>query len=174
MAKQSVTISFVTSSMGDDGISLFVDMDDEQNEAENDGRTSTFIYGDTAYFRVFPSPIEGVSISCYPSDGSVISHGEHTADVDEIISFTDNTVTLEKPVFSDFSVEQVSETSCGAISVNPDNPSEAMASQAGPGVYRATYTAKFQRFSISIPSKPAGISDDEAYPVVVSIVGSEI
>jgi hypothetical protein len=171
--------------MGDDGISLFVDMDDEQNEAENDGRTSTFIYGDTAYFRVFPSPIEGVSISCYPSDGSVISHGEHTADVDEIISFTeppedaggaveDNTVTLEKPVFSDFSVEQVSETSCGAISVNPDNPSEAMASQAGPGVYRATYTAKFQRFSISIPSKPAGISDDEAYPVVVSIVGSEI
>jgi hypothetical protein len=166
MAKQSVTISFVTSSMGDDGISLFVDMDDEQNEAENDGRTSTFIYGDTAYFRVFPSPIEGVSISCYPSDGSVISHGEHTADVDEIISFTeppedaggaveDNTVTLEKPVFSDFSVEQVSETSCGAISVNPD-------------------TAKFQRFSISIPSKPAGISDDEAYPVVVSIVGSEI
>ena len=62
MANQSLTISFTTT--GDDDIDLTVDLDDEANAAANSGRTSSFIYGDEAFFRVFTNPVSGVDVTC--------------------------------------------------------------------------------------------------------------
>ena len=180
MANQSVTISFVTKTASE-AISLSVDMDTEKNEELNEGRTSEFIFGDEAFFRVFSEPIEGITIGCYPSDGVIASYGEKTVDVQEYIQFIqppliaggtveDNISSLDKPAFSDFVAEGLPPGSspCGVISVDPIDSSQANASLAGPGVYDTSYKAKYHSFSIKKDSIPS----DESYPIVIVIVGS--
>jgi hypothetical protein len=80
---------------------------------------------------------------------------------------------LSYPASSGFSAVKLgSGTGCGSISLDPTDPSTAIASQAGPGVYTATYKAVYASKSIVGPSAPAGWDSEESYPVVVVVVGS--
>jgi len=182
MAKQSVTISFVTAESDFD---ISVDMDDEKNFAANNERTSSFIFGDEAFFRVFTKPISGVSISCYQSDGVLTSYGIESVSIQEYLTFTeapesaggvieDNTASLSKPVYSGFVVEGLPQGSspCGVVSLSLVEPDIALASQAGPGVYDANYVAQYHSFSIKKDSIPTGFPSDEPYPIVIVIVGT--
>jgi len=187
MANQSVTISFQSTTSSDD-ISLTVDMDDVKNlDTDNggSGRTSSFIFGDEAFFRVFTNPITGVDVSCYESDGILSSYetGSAVYAVDsEILEFTqpyeaqggvidDNVSSLAFPVTSGFVATVLSTKNCGSVSLNSLDPSEAKASAAGPGVYDASYTANYWSFSIQMPTIPTDWPIDEPYPIVIVVVG---
>ena len=186
MAKKSVTISFSTIS-GDD-IDLTVDMDDVKNEDKDNGgsgRTSSFVFGDEAFFRVFPNPITGINIECFPSDGVLTSYEEGTAvyDHEEYLQFSEpyeaeggkieeNTASLAFPASSGFIATAKSANSCGSVTLDPLDPSFALASATGPGVYEASYTANYWSFSIQMNSIPNDWPVDEPYPIVIVIVGS--
>lgn len=186
MANTSLTINFSTQADGTDenGNDLFIDieLDDELNNDK-----SSFEFGATVYLRVFTNCS---TIDFYPSEGSVLPATttlpptDGHAEVTEIITFTqppesaggvvaDNTASLSYPVSSNFSAVKLgSGAGCGSISVDPTDSSTAVASQAGPGVYTATYNAVYASKSIVGPSAPTGWDSEETYPVVVVVVGS--
>lgn len=183
MAKQSVTISFITQTASD-LINLSVDMDDAKNTLANSGRTSSFIFGDEAFFRVFTKPVSGITVSCYQSDGVIASYGQEFAPIQEYISFTeppesaggiiaDNVASLSKPVYGNFTSEGLPQGSSpsGIVTLSLIDPAEVVASQAGPGVYDINYVAQYHSFSIRKDSIPPGFPEDESYPIVVVIVG---
>lgn len=177
MANQSLTITFTAQSEAE----LTVELDDTLNEQENGGRTSSFLYGDEVYFRVYTNPITGVSVDCYESDGVITSKGTDTDTIEETIIFTeppesaggnpsDNTASLGKPVYSGFSASALG-NSLGSITVNPTDPAEVVASQAGPGVYEVSYTAKYYLFSLKKDTRPSGVAINDSYQISVVIVG---
>lgn len=182
MANQSVTISFQSTSSDD--IDLTVDMDDIKNEASS-GRTSSFIFGDEAFFRVFTNPISGVAVTCYPSDGILTSYeaGSAVYTVEsEILEFNqpyeaqggvieDNVSSLAFPAYSSFLASALSTNNCGSVTLNSIDPSEAVASAAGPGVYDASYVAHYWSFSIQMPTIPSGWPEGEPFPIVIVVVG---
>jgi len=184
MAKQSVTISF-SSSLADDPIELSIDMDDVKNEAAN-GRTSSFIFGDEAFFRVFTNPLSGVDITCFASDGVITSYEEGDAvfENQEYLEFNeppeshggvieDNVASLAFPVYSDFIATgiPVGSNPSGSVTLDPADPSKAKASIAAPGVYDASYTSHYWSFSIRKDSIPIDWPVDEPYPIVIVVVG---
>lgn len=182
MANQSVTISF--QSVSSDDIELTVDLDDLKNEASST-RTSSFIFGDEAFFRVFTNPVSGVAITCYPSDGILTSYEEGSAEYEidsEILEFNqpyiaqggkvvDNVSSLAFPVYSDFVATALSVNNCGSVTLNPLDPSEAVASADGPGVYDASYVSHYWSFSIQMPTIPDEWPEGEPYPIVIVVVG---
>jgi len=189
-----MTISFVTQTASDT-ISLIVDMNDEQNKLANNGRTSSFIFGDEAFFRVFTNPVEGVELYAFQSDGELARqnviddvHEQLSADLQEYAVFTqppetnggvveDNTANLSKPVSDPnppaFTAEGLppGASPCGIVSVSPEDPAVLQASQANPGVYDVNYKAKYFSFSIKKDTIPPGFPEDEPYPIVIVIVG---
>ncbi len=188
MANQSITVSFST--VGADGLSLQIDLDDVKNAEINNGRTSGFIFGDEVFFRVFTNPVTGVTLSPFSSDGVLGSYGvQSPIDIQEYITFDqppashgglvkDMTASLGFPVSSGFSASPLGNSNCGSVTVDPKDISQAVASIAGPGVYDANYQAQFTRFSISKDSIPVGWEIDPEtgeyppYPIVVVIVGT--
>ena len=182
MANQSMTISFVT--VGD-SVSLQVVMDDVMNKQENSDRTSNFIFGDEAYFMVFPTPVTGVTIACYQSDGIINPYGQKTIDVEDQLIFTqpplaaggvieDNVASLSKPAYSDFIATGIPAGSSpsGSVSLSATDPSKALASQANPGVYESTYKSLYHSFSLKKDNVPVGWDTTKPYPIVVVVVGS--
>jgi len=170
MADTSLTISFSTQVDGtdDDGNDLFIDieLDDELN-----GDISTFEFGATVYLRVFTNCS---IIDFYPSEGTVLPTStslpptDGPAEISEIITFTqppesaggvvaDNTASLSYPASSGFSAVKLgSGAGCGSISLSSTDSSTAVASQAGPGVYTATYNAVYASKNIIGPAASIG------------------
>lgn len=186
MANQSLTVSF--SVQTSDDIGLTVDLDDEMNYAENNKRTSSFRFGDTVYFRVFTNPVDGVTVTCYESDGTLASHGTKDVEIEDTAVFSqppepygsaaENTSSVSIPVKSGFVATGLpSGSPCGSISVDSEDASQLQASQAGPGVYRISYTANCYSFSINKDTVPPGFDvpdsegNYESYPIVIVVVG---
>ena len=176
MANSSLTISFNTTTGSTDKI-LIIDLDDEKN----DDRT-TFLFGETVHFRVFTDCDE---VLFFPSEGSVSGTGSGTATVEDTITFTEppesaggsisnNTASLNYPANEgSFSATVLgSGAGCGTISVDDVDAQQANASQAGPGVYIATYQSDYDSHSIDGPSVPEGWDSDLTYPVVIVVVGT--
>jgi len=185
MANQALTISFVTQS---DNAELTVDLDDVLNASTNSGRTSSFIYGDTVYFRVFTKPLTGIIVTAYNSAGTLVdvSIGGTVMEivvVTEQLVFTqppsaqggtleDQVASLAKPAYSGFTSTAIAgSSSVGSVTLNPNNVQEAMASILGPGVHECSYNAQYSSFSINLATIPVGYSSDVEYPIVVIIVG---
>ena len=173
MANSNITISFsATTSSSDTYIEL--ELDDEQNNEE-----STFLFGDDAYYRIFTNCEEWES---FPSSGNITDHGTGTKDVEETITFTqppeemggsakDNTATLSHtPKEGTFTATRVSDSSCGAISLDEVDPQTVKASQAGVAVYKVTYQSDFFSQSITV-DQPSEWPNDEDFPVVVVVAG---
>lgn len=175
MADSSLTISFTTTTGSTDQF-IDLELDDDLN-----GDKTSFLFGEVVYFRVFTNC---TTLDFFPSEGTVSDNGSGIADISEMISFTqppssaggvisDNTSSLSYPVSSSFSATAIgSSVGCGSISVDPVDPKQANASQAGPGVYTATYKSNYLSKKITGPNMPTGWSSDESYPVVVVVVGS--
>jgi hypothetical protein len=187
MGNQALTISFVTQS---DTAELTVDLDDVLNAAANEGRITSFIYGDEVFFRVFTKPLTGIAVTAHASGGVLTDHSVggtimSSVVIEEQLSFiqpplanggvvADNVASLEKPAYSGFVAAGLptGASPSGSVTLDPTDAGQAVASLAGPGVYDATYTAQYWSFSIKQDTIPAGVGTDEAYPLVIVIVGA--
>lgn len=91
------TVSFVTAS---DASDIIIQADTDRNTDSLGNKKTSFLYGDTAYFRVYAQDPENVSVCA--TDGIITSHGVFTEDVlDEPMTFIDqSTATPDKPVYA--------------------------------------------------------------------------
>lgn len=183
MADTALTVQFQTVSSETD-TNITAELDDDRNSAANNGRTSSFKFGDTVYFRVYTNPVDGMDINCYNSDGTVTYHGEESeSNREEIITFAEppeskggdpdnNTANLAVPCAEGFSAELLSTTGCGSIFLSTEDPEVAKASQAGVGVYRATYDTEYFLYDLAHVAAPDDWPAGESYPVIILIVGT--
>lgn len=175
MADSSLTISFVATASGDQFIDLELD-DDLNNEK------TSFLFGETAFFRVFTNCS---TVDFYLSEGSISSVGSGSIEMTEVITFTeppesaggkasDNTASLSHPAKSGtFSATKLgSGTGCGTLSIDVANTKQVNASLAGPGAYLVSYTSDYSVKKIVGPNMPSGWDIEESYPVVVLAVGA--
>lgn len=91
------TVSFVTSADAED---ITIQADTDRNTDSLGNRKTAFLYGDTAYFRVYAENPDNVSVCA--TDGIITSYGVFYEDVaDEAVTFIDaETAATEKPVYS--------------------------------------------------------------------------
>lgn len=91
------TISFVTGGGADD---IRIIPDEDRNTDSLGNKKSSFLYGDTAYFRIYSQNPEAVTVAS--TDGTLTPHGTFSEDIeDETVSFiTEKTAETEKPVIS--------------------------------------------------------------------------
>ena len=190
MANQSITVSFSTAS-SDDSIELTIALDYVMNAAENNKRTSGFLFGDTVYFKVYTNPITGVDLALFSSDGVLGEYGVQPLEANqEYITFDEppesaggllknmNT-SLSFPAYSGFLASALGDSACGSVTLDPDDATNVVASIPGPGVYDASYNSQYYSYSISKDSMPAGWEVDPitgeypAYPIVIVVVGTE-
>jgi hypothetical protein len=176
MAESSLTISFNTTTGSSDQF-IDLELDDDLNDDK-----SSFLFGDTVYFKVFTNCS---TVDFYLSEGSIINVGSGTDDVTEIITFSeppesaggvasDNTASLSYPAKDGtFSATKIgSGTGCGTITVDSVDSKQVNASLAGPGAYIVTYKSDYLSKKITGPNMPYEWDTDESYPVVVVAVGS--
>ena len=174
MANSSLTINFTTTTGSVDQF-IDIDLDDDLNNEK-----STFLFGDTAYFRVFTNCS---TLSFYPSESSVSSNGTKTADSEEYISFTqppataggiasENTASVSYPINSGTLTATKIAGDCGSLSVDAVDTKQINASKAGVAVYKVEYESDYKSYSIGGISAPPGWVDDSTYPVVIVVVGS--
>jgi hypothetical protein len=183
MADTSLTVQFQAVSTETD-TNIVAELDDDRNSAANNGRTSSFKFGDTVYYRVYTNPVDGMDVTCYNSDGTITYHGKYSeSDREQVITFAeppeskggdpdDNTASLDVPCESGFSAELLGTTGCGSVYLSTDDPEVAKASQTGVGVYRATYDTEYFLYGLSNVAAPSDWPAGESYPVVILIVGT--
>lgn len=187
MANSTLTVSFTTETLDDDSIDLTVELDDDKNIIENDGRTSSFLFGDDVYFKVFTNPISGVNVTTYESDGttSMDASGEIDTDREEFAIFSQpaipgyvykpsekNDYNLQVPCNGTFTFSALGSGTAGVISLA--DPSTLVKANPGIVVGIIKYDAKFDRYKLSGVTQPTGwipTDDNNSYPVVVVIVG---
>jgi len=192
MANSTLTVSFTTQTLDDDGeIDLTVELDDEANKEANNGRTSSFLFGDDVYFKVFKNPLTGVNISTYQSDGNVTidQTGVTDSDREEFALFSQpdisgytykesekNDHNLEVPCNGVFSVTELGSGDLGVVSLDPEDPSVLVKASPGVVVGVVTYDATYDRYKLSGVTQPTGwvpTDDNNSYPVIVVIVGTQ-
>lgn len=188
MANSTLTVSFSTTSIDED-ISLSVELDEAANKAANNGRTSSFLFGDSVYFNVYSNP-QNVSIENYTSDGNVVAGINGTTEQEEFLIFSQpdidgydypsdeyNETSLETPCTGSFSSVALSASANGTVAVSPDDIETARKSIPGVAVYKANYESDYQQFCLTNVTQPPAwepTEDDSSYPVTVIIVGSLI
>ena len=94
----STTITFISeASLEDDMATIVVELDDEKNEEVYGEEKTQFLYGETAYFRIYKYPPE-MSIQITASDGAVTDHTSGTSTEEEDVTFANtNEGSLSKP-----------------------------------------------------------------------------
>ena len=174
MANESVTITFETyDSDSDSSASLSIELDDERNEEANSDRTSSFLFGDEVFFRVYPTTFDS-DITIENTDGDISSYGKKASMETETLTFTepssgdvsDNTESLSNLCYSEFTSTSIGSNECGAISLGSDNIT-VNAEKAGVGVFSVSYNVFYHLFSIKKDIMPSGWDVDEPYPIVV-------
>lgn len=156
------TISFVTQETDS---SIKIALDNERNLDSQGGVKSSFLFGDTAYFRVYSDTPDGVF--AVSTDGTVTSMGAFTEDVtDEIVTFiTKNTTEPDKPVSSISSYTWLGK-SLGAVTLDGayslrcadvPKPSEGQIASAA-----VSYRSVYRLFGLTLSKK-----NRDVYPVTV-------
>lgn len=154
----NLTVTIVTRTAGDEDLTL----EAEIVASDNDGE-STYYVSEEYYLRLFKSPnisslsydsnIGNVSLSSSGLTASVPYEGED----DEYLVFTgSNTASLDKVYHSNFSAtvigtvydEDGNSTSASLTAPEPGY-SEVVASKKIFGVYRVTYTTKYDKYKFS-------------------------
>lgn len=160
MAK--ATVSFVTSA---DASDITIQADTDRNTDSLGNRKTAFLYGDTAYFRVYAENPDNVSVCA--TDGIITSHGVFYEDVaDEAVTFIDAaTASPEKPIYSLSSYSWAGKslgdvTRLGVFSVGcalaPD-PSAGLI-----GTAMVSYRSAYKLYGVTV--SPKSVSE---YPVTV-------
>ncbi len=156
------TISFVTQET-DSNIKIY--LDEDRNLDSQGNAKSSFLFGDTAYFRVYSDKPDG--IFAVSTDGTVASMGTYTEDVsEEIVTFiTKNSAEPDKPVSSISAYTWLGKslgalTRDGAYSIRcADTPKPAEGQIASASV---SYRTSYRLFGLTLGKK-----NRDTYPVTV-------
>ena len=167
MAK--VTVSFVTSQQDED---IRIESDPERNTDYSGSLKRKFLYGDTAYFRVYSSAPHLLSVCS--TDGDITDMGIYSEDVknEPAVFITGNTAKTEKPVTAVTAYRWLG-NSLGGISTNgiyavaasesPD-PAEGLIASVG-----LDYRTSYRLYGLTPPKK--GVDE---YPVTVYVRYSDV
>lgn len=156
------TVSFVTAASASD---ITIEEDTDRNTDSLGNRKTAFLYGDTAYFRVYAADPDSVAVCA--TDGIITSHGVFAEDVaDEAVTFIDSAAARpEKPVYAingyswagkslgSVSAQTVFSLSC---SLPPDAPSGLI------GTALVSYRSAYRLYGITVDTK-----NRAEYPVTV-------
>ena len=161
-------ISFVTQ---EEAANIRIISDDERNLDSLGSVKTSFIFGDTAYFRVYSDDPDRVF--AVTTDGTLTSLGTFSEDVsDEIISFvTDTSATPDKPVTSISSYEWLG-TSLGGIqkdglfslSVSSVSPADGLI-----GTAAVSYRTVYRLFGLKLAKKTRSTYPVTVYAGVVNV-----
>ena len=170
----SLTISFTI-----EGMEQQYQLSAEVNADDNNGKTS-FLFGDTAYYRVYKSS-NIASMIVITSDGSeALANSNITATLsDEIVTFSGSSESsTSKPMITLISATALGSSALGTISANGEAGVKCSKVSSGPldpivGVYRVTYRTQYALRRLSGVAQPSGfgLGDFTSYPVLVYIVG---
>jgi hypothetical protein len=173
----NITISFTSVVVGEDGDDPAATIELEVNELDQADGDTTFLFGDTAIYRVFKgSKIDSITAVVSAGTEASVSVNNTAEIVDEVITFINtNTANTKYPIDSGFSATLMGGVGVGAISTTSGSSlltGSASISEENPiiGVYLVTYTTKFDKRSLSSVAMPDGWPDGEAYPVMVFVV----
>lgn len=136
---------------------------DSRLDGFNKGNTK-FIPGDSPAILVYRSP--ELSLQLIASTGSLGSLGTGTIDVEEYLIFANEaTAQLSKPPQGSVTLKRLSGPT-GARVVGK----EVVLSQAGVGVYKANYKAKYDAYRLK--NVPTTLNGETSFPVVIVIIGT--
>jgi hypothetical protein len=148
-------------------------------EADDNGGKSSFLFGDTVYYRVFKTP-NITSLIVVTSDGSENGHRTGlTAEVQQAVAFTGSDVAgVSGYLHRLISASAMGGASLGAISKAGPTSIRCSKQSTGPldplvGVYNVRFETRYDLRRLSNVAQPAGFGVDgfTSYPVVVYLVG---
>jgi len=175
----NITISFTSVVTGADGEDTDSTIDLEVNEADQADGDTTFLFGDTAIYRVYKgSRIASISVINSAGTEKGVSTGNTAVITDEVVTFVaSNTANTQHIVDSGLTATLVGGAGVGSISWTAGSSlltGSLSDSETSPlvGVYLVSYTTRFDKRSLSNVTSPAGWPADEEYPVVVVVVGT--
>lgn len=164
MAK--ITVSFVTNQ---DDKSLKIESDSERNKDYAGSLKTKFLYGDTAYFRVYSAAPDKLAVCA--TDGEISDLGFFYETTAEIVTFiTEQTAATEKPVAKLVSCQWLG-NSLGDISLKD---SFTISAEAAPdplagsiAMASVAYQTVYRLYGIKLSDR-----DMDEYPITV-YVGSD-
>ncbi|WP_022852023.1 hypothetical protein [Limisalsivibrio acetivorans] len=155
-----VKISFVTPESMESGVVIMLD------DAANKGR-KRFIYGETAWFRVYAQRPDAVLYSS--SAGSIIDAGTASGVLDdEVYTFVESRELKTNVPFRSVSSWKWYGNSLGNISKTDVNriSSDVDPKDGGIAVAKVSLLADYRRFGITVPA-----SNEPEFPVVIYVYG---
>lgn len=179
-ANANITISF--SSIVNDpdgGGSPETTLELEVNETDQADGDTNFIFGDTAFYRVYKgSRISGLNVIVSDGDEAAVSIGNIALIENEVVSFVNsNTANTQYPIDGNFTATLIGGTGAGTLSWTAGS-AQVTGSKANSdtdpivGVYLVSYQTRYDKRKLSGVSAPAGWPADVAYPVVVVVIGT--
>ena len=175
----NVTISFTSVVAGADDKDADSTINLEVNEADQADGDTTFLFGDTAIYRVYKgSRIASISVINSAGTERMVSIRNTAAITDEIVTFVaSNTANTQYPIDNGLTATLVGGAGVGSISWTVGSSlltGSLPNSETSPlvGVYLVSYTTRFDKRSLSSVTSPVGWPADKAYPVVVVVVGT--
>lgn len=180
-ANANITISFssIVNDPDGDGSDPGSTLDLEVNEEDQSDGDTSFIFGDTAFYRVYKgSRISGLNVIVSDGDEAQVSTGNTTMIENEVITFVNsNTANTQYPINGIFSATLLGGTGAGTLSWTAGS-AQVTGSKANSdtnpivGVYSVSYQTKYDKRKLSGVTAPSGWPADVAYPVVVVVVGT--
>ena len=174
----SVTVSFSSEVIGDDGSENDYVLRGEVRSEDNGGRTQFLFSGSAPIYRVYKSD-NILSVRQFTTDGTVSSAGSGVEEITETVTFNNSqTTNTSYPISGGLSVTNLGGIGLGVISQS--GPSQLQCSKQSDdpldpiiGVYLVSYRSNYRKYALSNVSKPNGFGEGEFtdYPVLIHLVG---
>jgi len=177
-ASGSITVNFQTSVISD-GHSIDVELDDEKNEDK-----TTFGFGQTAHFRLYPSPFD-MKLANITTDGTLTIGAAVTKAFEENVAFSKwqkeeggsgNEVTVSRPIKEGTAPVLTWYTATNGIdeaAVESDGKTIRL-NAYGIGFAKVSYQSEYKETQLTgVDAPPENFPDDESYPVAVVVYETE-